>query len=266
MRVDYHFHTGRSYDASSSPDAVLEAAARAGLDVLCVTDHDTIEGALELARVAPRAIRVVIGCEFTCEDGSHLVGLGLADMIAERRVLPLMERIRAQGGLVLLPHLFRRGSGIFRNELRRPEGFVRDVLARADLVECFNGRDTYENNARSLRFALDRDLPSVASSDAHRPAQIGSVFVEYDAGDARDGSSARRVWFPSQRPAREPALKRRALELFHRHRARLPGAVDAAYRLARAALERDDADRGLAPARLQYALPPAPARREASGG
>ena len=48
-------------------------------------------------------------------------------MIAEKRIVDLLERIKLQGGTVLLPHPFRRGSGIFRNELRRPESFLRDA-------------------------------------------------------------------------------------------------------------------------------------------
>jgi predicted metal-dependent phosphoesterase TrpH len=258
VRVDYHFHTDRSYDCRSSPEEVLEAAARSGLAVLCVTDHDTIEGALRLERLARGRVEVVVGCEFTCADGSHVVGLHLTDMIGEKEPLALMERIKLQGGRVLLPHPFRRGSGLLRNELRRSEAFVRDVLARVDLVECFNGRDTWENNARSRRFALERGLPSVASSDAHEPREIGSVFVEYSAGDVVHGRSPRRIFFPTQPPRVEHPLKRTALELYHRWERRLPAAVGRAYRLARARARRD-APRWIDPApRMQYELPPPP--------
>lgn len=255
VRADYHFHTRYSYDSRTSLEEVLDRAQETRLDVLCVTDHDTVAGAEKLAAMARSPLSVVVGCEFTCDDGSHVIGLGLSDMIVEARPLALMERIKLQGGLVLLPHLFRRRSGIFRNELRRSESFVRDALALADLAECFNGRDTYENNERSRRFVAERGLRAVAGSDAHRPQRIGSVFVEYDDRRPDHGVSPRRVFFPPQPPAREHPLKRGAMELYHRHEDRLPAIVRAAYRATRAALRRDRPSFADPSPRLQYQLP-----------
>jgi predicted metal-dependent phosphoesterase TrpH len=259
VRVDYHFHTDRSYDSRTSPAAVLEAAARAGLDVLCVTDHDTIEGALALAGLAAGSgVEIVVGCEFTCDDGSHVIGLHLSRMIAERRPLALMEAIRLQGGRVLVPHPFRRGSGLFRPELRRPEAFVREVLARTDLVECFNGRDTWENNRRSRAFALAHGLAAVASSDAHEAREVGTVFVEYpDGGPVAHGRSPRAIWFPTQPPRVEHPAKRAAMELYHRYERRLPAAVARLYRAARRRARRDAPRPSEASPRLQYELPAA---------
>jgi predicted metal-dependent phosphoesterase TrpH len=253
VRVDYHFHTSYSYDCDTGLDQILAAARRAGLTRLCVTDHDTIEGALRLRELAGDALEVIVGCEFTCDDGSHVIGLGLSELVPERRPLPLMDRIHAQGGKVLLPHLFRRGSGLFRPELRRAATFVDEALRRADLVECFNGRDTFENNARSRELVLSRGLPGVASSDAHRPGEVGSVFVEYAAA-AVDGRSPRAIHHPTQREVHEHPLKRLAMELYHRNAPALPAVVRHGYRRARRLLRRDDAARGRAPPALQYAL------------
>lgn len=238
MRVDYHLHTWASHDARSSTAEVLERALAAGLGMVVVTDHDTIEGAVALAAAAPRALHVVVGCEFTCEDGTHVIGMGLRDVIAERRLPHLLDAIRAHGAQVLLPHPFRRGSGIFRAERRRPEAFVRDVLARADLLEAFNGRDTFENNARSHELAMRTGLPAVAGSDAHRTAEIGRTCVEYAGAAFVHGASPRRVWGAPRPPAREHPLKRRLLELYHANAGRLPG-LDAAYRALRARLHAD---------------------------
>jgi predicted metal-dependent phosphoesterase TrpH len=252
VRVDYHFHTSSSYDSEISLDAVLERAARVGLDVLCVTDHDTIEGAVALAARAGPSLTVVVGCEFTTEDGSHVIGLGLTDLLTERRFLPLLDAIHAQGGRVLLPHPFRRGSGLFRNEARRPAGFVRDALARVDLVECFNGRDSYESNQRSHAFALAHGLAAVAGSDAHAAVELGSVYVEYREHEFVHGASARRVFFPPQPPVTENPLKRRLLELYHGHKEALPPFVSDAYRALRRRLRRDAPRPGDAPPALHY--------------
>jgi predicted metal-dependent phosphoesterase TrpH len=238
MRVDYHVHTWASYDARSSAAEIVERALAAGLGTIVVADHDTIDGAVALAAAAPPALRVVVGCEFTCADGSHVIGMGLRAMIAERRLPALLEAIRAQGAQVLLPHPFRRGSGVFRRELRRSVAFRRETLARADLVEAFNARDTWENNQRSHDLAVRSGLPTIAGSDAHRPEEIGRTFVEYAEDAFVHGVTPRRIWGATQPPAREPPWRRRLMELYHAHARRVP-ALDAAYRALRARLHAD---------------------------
>lgn len=246
-------HTCFSHDSVTPLDAVIERATAAGIGRLCVTDHDTIEGARQLERMAGPELEIVVGCEFSTNDGSQVVGLYLQEMIHERRLLQLLQRIQEQGGVVLLPHPFRRGSGIFRPEARRSEAFIGEVLELTDLVECFNGRDSYENNEANLRFVRERGLSGVASSDAHDASRIGSVFVEYEDEDVVDGVSPRRIYFPDQPVHREHPLKRRVMERFHRHRHRLPGFVEAGYRNARRRYHAGRS-RPLGPPRMQYRL------------
>lgn len=265
IRVVYHLHTRFSRDCETSLEDVLERAARAGIGCLCITDHGTIEGARALQQMRRPEVEIVVGCEFTAADGSHIIGLDLKEMISERHVpVPeLLERIRQQGGLVVLPHPFRRSSGIFRNEMKRSEDFVGEVLSHTDMVEAFNGRDTYENNQRSYRFATDRGLPAVAGSDAHIAAEIGSVFVEYAADDRVHGASPRRVFFPTQRSVSENPVKRRLMELYHQQKASMPSVVRAAYRISRKRLRTDGPPMPEAPPLMQYEFPRAPARPDA---
>jgi predicted metal-dependent phosphoesterase TrpH len=255
IRVVYHLHTRFSYDCATSLEAVLEGALRAGVGCLCITDHGTIEGALALQGMRCPEVEIVVGCEFTAEDGSHIIGLDLKEMVSEKRVPELLERIKQQGGSVVLPHPFRRSSGIFRNEMKRSEAFVREVLSYADIVESFNGRDPYYNNQKSYLFAMDRGVPAVAGSDAHTAAEIGSVFVEYAADDRVHGVSPRSVFFPAQRPVAENPLKRRLMELYHRHKASLPPVVGVAYGISRKRLGKDGPRMTEEPPRMQYAFP-----------
>jgi len=75
VRVDMHMHSDRS------PDSRMRAAVQArrirdvGLDVACVTDHNTIEGGLRLRELAD-GFRVVIGSEILSRDG-EIIGLFL---------------------------------------------------------------------------------------------------------------------------------------------------------------------------------------------
>src|SRR5262249_57644240 len=75
-----------------------------GLDVLCITDHNAIKGALELVDRLP--CRVVVGEELRTHAG-EIIGLFLAEHVPFG-VSPreAAERIRAQDGVVYVPHPF----------------------------------------------------------------------------------------------------------------------------------------------------------------
>jgi predicted metal-dependent phosphoesterase TrpH len=253
-RIDYHVHTRWSYDSSTTPESLLERSIAAGLTHVCITDHDTIEGALAVQQMTPPGLEVVVGCEFSTDDGTQVIGLNLPEMIRERDPLLLMARIRETGGLVLLPHPFRRGSGVFRPELRRSPEFVQSVLEAADMVECFDGRDTFDNNRRSLQLMADRRVPSVAGSDAHTAEEVGSVFVEYADNDGGHGRSGRAIYYADRPRRSENAAKRAVMEFYHRHEGQWPNVVTRAYRTARGR-GRDRPPQGLGSPRLQHQLP-----------
>lgn len=80
MRVDLHTHSVRS-DGSDSPRELVERAAAADLDVVALTDHDTVAGWGDAADAGQQlGIRVVLGIEFSTTNegrGQHLLGYNL---------------------------------------------------------------------------------------------------------------------------------------------------------------------------------------------
>ena len=173
VRVDMHMHTEYSRDSRQTLAAFTTAAGRAGLNVVCVTDHDTIDGALRL-REMDTPFRVIVGEEIYTREG-ELIGLFL-----ERAVPPglsleeTIARIKDQNGLAYVPHPFSR------NRMRH---IRRSALERAvpliDAIEVFNAREAFaSDNARALAFALRHGLPGGAGSDSHRPNEIGRAYVE----------------------------------------------------------------------------------------
>lgn len=77
MRADLHIHTTVS-DGSDTAAEILEKAARAGLDVIAITDHDTIDAAVSVTRV-PQGLRYIRGIEFSCVcpgGKCHILGYG----------------------------------------------------------------------------------------------------------------------------------------------------------------------------------------------
>src|SRR6266851_2273755 len=102
-RADLHTHTNASDGWPTPSELVDHAARRARLDVIAVTDHDTIEGALRAAEHAAKRSRlqVIVGEEVSSRDG-HIVGLFL-----ERAVKPglsaaaTVHAIHEQGGIAV---------------------------------------------------------------------------------------------------------------------------------------------------------------------
>lgn len=77
-RIDLHTHSSVS-DGTDSPEELVAAAARSGLDVVALTDHDTWDGIDRAGRAAPAGLEVVVGIEISCGSAGravHLLGYG----------------------------------------------------------------------------------------------------------------------------------------------------------------------------------------------
>lgn len=171
MRVDMHMHTQRSFDSLNTPEQVVEAARRKGIDRICITDHNEIEAALRMRDSFPDV--VIAGEEVKTAEGVDVIGLFLEEKIPKGTPgRETCERIRAQGGLVYMPHPFARGKG----------GGGRLLLEIGDLihiVEGFNARlHDPVLNERAQQWAKNAGLPMGAGSDAHTLAEVGRAWVE----------------------------------------------------------------------------------------
>ncbi|GAA2401128.1 PHP domain-containing protein [Streptomyces glaucosporus] len=72
MRIDLHTHSTAS-DGTDTPAGLVRAAAAAGLDVVALTDHDTVAGHAEAAGALPEGLTLVPGAELSCRlDGVSL--------------------------------------------------------------------------------------------------------------------------------------------------------------------------------------------------
>ena len=74
--LDLHIHTAAS-DGSDTPAELARKVAAAGLTLFSVTDHDTIDGALEMEGLVPHGVRYIRGVEFSCVSPAgkcHILG------------------------------------------------------------------------------------------------------------------------------------------------------------------------------------------------
>jgi hypothetical protein len=172
LKADLHTHTHYSRDCITSPERCVSRCLKLGINCLAVTEHNNIEGALAVRRIAP--FKIIIAEEIKTADG-ELTGLFLKETIPPNLTPEeTIERVKAQGGLVSLPHPFDR----IRREPLRDHARER-ILPHLDVIEVFNSRTTFRrDNERARRLAEELGLPMGAGSDAHSPWELGTTYVE----------------------------------------------------------------------------------------
>jgi predicted metal-dependent phosphoesterase TrpH len=190
-RADLHSHTHYS-DGSDSPAALVTEGRRRGLDVLAVTDHDTLDGALQAVEVARRTDtgagpEIVVGEEVTSRDG-HILGLFLTRAVAPgRSAAETVADIHAQGGIAIAAHPFWHAES---HPGRRRHG-VGALIGEVpfDAVEVRNGGVTLtmvQANHRAVAEAAAHNLIGVGGSDAHVREALGLALTAFRGRTAAD--------------------------------------------------------------------------------
>jgi len=173
VRVDLHTHTMWSGDSTTTPDEFAAAVEASGLDVVCITDHNTIDGALGLRDRL--ACRTIVGEELRTAAG-EIIGLFLTERVPMGiSHLDAAKAVRDQGGVVYIPHPFdpmRRNM----SEAALYELADNDLI---DAVEVLNAKTALPSlNRRAAEFAAEFGIVGGAGSDGHVPDALGAAYVE----------------------------------------------------------------------------------------
>ena len=112
MQVDLHSHTTAS-DGLLSPAALIERAREVGLDLLAITDHDSIAGEAVALAAATSGLTLISGIEFSTfwqRHGIHIVGLNFArDSAAMQAALDYQGRARHARAERIAERIRKRG-------------------------------------------------------------------------------------------------------------------------------------------------------------
>jgi predicted metal-dependent phosphoesterase TrpH len=184
MRVDLHIHTRpRSPCSAIDPSALLEEARRAGLDGVCLTEHQNRwppRDVEELMRVG--GIRVFQGNEITTNQGDILVFGYDRDVKGIAPIQDLRKEVEAVGGLMIAAHPFRGFLlfGISQLQLDVEQACKRAVFQHVDGLEIHNCKVTDPENDMARRVAERLGLRGVAGSDAHRLDEVGKCVTKFE--------------------------------------------------------------------------------------
>jgi predicted metal-dependent phosphoesterase TrpH len=199
LRADLHVHTCHSKtngtmpflqarDCYSTPGDVYRVARARGMDLVAITDHDTIDGALELLERRPDADDVIVGEEITCwlPDTAvevHIAAYGMTEGLhrdvqaLRRNAFDVAARLREAGVFHALNHLlhFYRGQVPLESYLR-----LIDVMPA---LEVRNGTMIETHNTLVERIAAEWPRPSgsmlarPAGSDSHTLRRVGLTWT-----------------------------------------------------------------------------------------
>jgi len=163
--VEFHCHTVASRDSLVTPQQLILAARKAGLDRIFITDHNSIQGALEAQQLAPELI--LIGEEIKTSQGELLAYLLKEEIPGGLSPLETIAAIREQGGVISVSHPFDPRRGWKVDELLA-------ICSQIDALEVFNARNLLpEYNEMALTAAKTQGLLFTAGSDAHTRIEIG---------------------------------------------------------------------------------------------
>jgi predicted metal-dependent phosphoesterase TrpH len=198
MKLDAHVHTHHSgmttiwplsyvlRESYNTPERVYRLAKARGMDLVAITDHDTISGALTIADRPD----VIVGCEISASfPGEDIdVHLGVLD-ISERQfrqidrlrhdVTELVQYLRDEAIFTAINHVASQVNG------RMTPAHIAALLPWVDAFEVINGSRLVRQNRTATALAASSGKWSVGGSDSHTGRGIGRTWTEVPGAASR---------------------------------------------------------------------------------
>jgi len=173
VKVDLHLHSNFSHDGRSSLEELVARCKECDLERIALTDHNTVEGAITLARMAPEL--AIVGEEIKTLEG-EIIGLFITSRVAP--YLPpeeVMDLIHGMGGLTYIPHPLDRRRANFSAER------MAELADRIDIIETYNPWCEPAANQAAARLAENLGKVAATGSDSHAAHELGRSWMEIEA-------------------------------------------------------------------------------------
>ena len=187
MLIDLHTHTRPySWDSYLSPDDLIERSKAAGLDGICLSEHDYLWDPEEVYALGRKHNYLVLpAIEINTDDG-HILVYGIDKYVyGMHRSGELSRHVDDAHGAMVAAHPYRRQMPWYVEDDRDYE----DALLRAShnpaykhcaALEKLNGRGTVKENEFSRRLCEFMKMPGTAGTDSHSRSDIGRVATEFE--------------------------------------------------------------------------------------
>ena len=179
MTADLHTHSTAS-DGQYTPTELVELAKSRGIQVLALTDHDTVDGLSEAVQAGKAlGVRVLRGVELGAAEYSHLHILGYG--FDPAGLLPLCQKLKAgrdERKYRILDFLAEQGLPLTLTEVENVAGG--DIIARPHFAQAMVRRGYVESNREAFDRYLDTDeYQRIERWKAGAPECIAAI---HDAG------------------------------------------------------------------------------------
>ncbi|MFN2383333.1 MAG: PHP domain-containing protein [Gemmatimonadota bacterium] len=172
MAVDLHSHTTVS-DGALAPAELVALAAQRGVNVLAITDHDTMGGIAAARAAAGSEVTVLAGVELTCHvDGreAHILGYGIdPDDAAFQTALERFTRQRAERAATIVEKLNAVGIEMTFDEVAAISGS--GTIARPHVAQALVARGVVGSLNEAFTRFLGRGAPAYVDKPRFEPGQ-----------------------------------------------------------------------------------------------
>lgn len=187
MLIDLHSHTYPiSWDSALTPDQLIELCKRAGIDGVCLTEHDYFWDVAECAALAKKhSFLVLPAIEVNTEHG-HILAYGLTKYkFGMHRVEQLAAIVEADGGVMIAAHPYRRYMPWYDlegDDLKRSleKAITNPAYEHCVALETLHGRGAPQQNDFSEKLRELLQMRGSGGSDAHQPDHVGRCVTRFE--------------------------------------------------------------------------------------
>ena len=166
---DLHIHSVNSMDSTIRVRRIFDRALDLGLRGVAITDHNE----LTIAKSPFSEVLSIPGMEILVDEvKADIIGLGISKPVSGAQPLvDVLKDIRAQGGVVIVPHPFSSSSNYPAIGEK-----IFDISRMVDGIEIMSPR-THVDNRRARTVAEQFRVAKIGSSDAHNENEIGRAVT-----------------------------------------------------------------------------------------
>ena len=175
FKMDSHIHSEYSPDSSSKIDDILKVARNNNIDIIAISDHNTVDGTSEVIQKTRNTdILAIPSIEISSAEG-HILGFGCEENIP-RDLSPedTIDRIHDLGGLAIIPHpyCFYRHGLLHKTDYKN---------LKIDAIETKNARFIVGYcNSKAKKLSKNEQIPELGASDAHYYKFVGDCYSLVD--------------------------------------------------------------------------------------